>query len=318
MFPAHKDERQATTMSTPTIPAVTTYGEADLSVISLSRVTPVVVTYNSAHCLPFVGDLLGRCPSAILSDNASDDDIQSQANVLLPHATLLRHERNLGFGAANNRALALVKTEFALIINPDCQLSEAALNQLITTADRFPDAAIVGPQIRDADGRDEINYRWVTGSWSSTGPGAIGQACVGYLSGAAMLLRMSVCAPHGFFDERFFLYYEDDDLCRRYFDARLPLILDPEATATHLSRRSVRGRSPIRNEYWRGFHHVQSKLTYAAKYSGPHVARSLRRQLIWKTAAALPLRALFFSPRLIVRMWGRLNGLRHWSRSSET
>lgn len=278
----------------------------------LSRVTPIVVTYNSAHCLPALQPLLSRFGQVILSDNASDDGLEELARNLLPGATVLRHARNLGFGAANNRALALVGTDFALLLNPDCTLTPESLSVLVATADLFPEAAIIGPQIRDAQGRPEVNYRWVSGSWVSTGPAAEGPACVGFLSGAAMLIRMSVAAPHGFFDEGFFLYYEDDDLCRRYFAAGLPLIIAPEAEATHLARRSVRGKSPLRGEYWRGYHHAQSKLRYAAKYRGTAVAQRLRRRLVWQTAASLPLRTILFSPRLIARMWGRINGATRW------
>lgn len=281
----------------------------------LSRVTPVIVTYNSAHCLPALAPFLAPFPRVILSDNASDDGLADTARALLPRATVLSHPRNLGFGTANNRALALVETDFALLLNPDCTLTPQSLSTLVATADAFPDAAIIGPRILDAQGRPELNYRWVSGTWVSTGPAAVGPACVGFLSGAAMLIRMSVAAPHGFFDERFFLYYEDDDLCRAYFTARLPLIIDPAAEATHLARRSVRGKSPLRGEYWRGYHHAQSKLTYTVKYTGLPAALRLRRRLIWQTAATLPLRALAFSPRLIARMWGRMNGVLGWTPS---
>lgn len=279
---------------------------------ALARVTPIVVTYNSAHCLPALVPLLAACRSVILSDNASDDGLAEEARRLLPHATVLRHSRNLGFGAANNRALDLVQTDFALLINPDCTMDPEALARLVSTADRFPEAALIAPQIVDGEGRPDLNHRWVNDLWISTGPAATGPACVGFVSGAAMLIRLSVAAHHGFFDERFFLYYEDDDLCRSWFDARLPLIIEPAAKAIHLSRRSVRGKSPLRGEYWRGYHHAQSKLTYAAKYNGPANARRLRGRLIWQTAAALPLRALAVSPRLLARMWGRMRGVLDW------
>ncbi|WGV15396.1 glycosyltransferase family 2 protein [Fuscovulum ytuae] len=279
---------------------------------ALARVTPIIVTYNSAHCLPALVPLLSACPRVILSDNASGDGSAEEGRRLLPNATILRHPRNLGFGAANNRALDLVHTDFALLLNPDCTLTSDALAQLVATADQFPEAALIAPRIVDGDGRVDLGHRWVNDLWPSKGPAADGPACVGFVTGAAMLIRMSVAAPHGFFDETFFLYYEDDDLCRKWFNARLPLIIDPGATATHLSRRSVKGNAPLRDEYWRGYHHAQSKLIYAAKYSGPAAAQALRRRLIWQTAAALPLRALAISPRLLARMWGRMCGVLDW------
>ncbi|PLL14452.1 glycosyltransferase family 2 protein [Tabrizicola sp. TH137] len=287
-------------------------GTASALATALDRVTPIIVTYNSAHCLPALVPLLSRCPHVILSDNASEDGTADETRHLLPHATILRHPRNLGFGAANNRALDRVETDFALLLNPDCTLTEAALSRLVATADQFPEAVMIAPRIVDGEGRVDLGHRWVNDLWASKGPAAEGPACVGFVTGAAMLIRMSVAARHGFFDERFFLYYEDDDLCRQWFNARLPLIIDPSAQAIHLSRRSVKGKAPLRGEYWRGFHHAQSKLIYTAKYQDAAAARRLRRRLIWQTAAALPLRALAFSPRLLARMWGRMRGVIAW------
>lgn len=279
----------------------------------IERVTAVIVTYNSAHCIAPIAPLLNALPHVIFSDNASMDGTVETIESLVPQAKVLRHGQNLGFGAANNRALALIDTDFALLINPDCTISAASLRQLVKTADAIPDASIIGPQIVDGQGRPEVNYRWATGAWASSGPAAEGPACVGFLSGSAMLIRLSVAQPAGFFDERFFLYYEDDDLCRRYFSARRPLVIEPLATAQHLSRRSVGGKGKLKAEYLRGYHHAQSKLAYAEKYDGIVDALRLRRRTIWQTAASLPLRALVFSPRLLARMMGRMHGLAKWS-----
>ena len=280
---------------------------------ALQLVTPVVVTYNSAHCILALAECLAPYQSVIVSDNASADDTVVRAQEFIPQATLLPHPRNLGFGTANNRALARVATPFALLLNPDCSIAPADVVRLVETAQLFPDAAIIGPQILDGAGRPEVNYRWAATRWASRGPAATGPACVGFLSGAAMLLRMDVCAPLGFFDERFFLYYEDDDLCLKYFRNGHSLIIEPRAQAIHLARRSVKGKTPVSGEFWRGYHHVQSKMTYMAKHVGLEQARRLRTRLIWQTAAVLPLRVVAFSPRMIARTLGRLAGARDWN-----
>ncbi len=85
-----------------------------------------------------------------------------------------------------------------------------------------------------------------------------------------------------FFDEQFFLYYEDDDLCTCLFNQRQAMVIDPVATATHHSRGSVRGRSPLRSDYIRGYHHAQSKLIYAHKYQSTAVARHQQRKPRWR------------------------------------
>lgn len=280
---------------------------------SLSSVTLIVVTYNSAHCLPALHSLLGQCPHVVVSDNASTDGAAAQARQLWPHATVLAHSNNLGFGAANNQALAQVHTPFALLLNPDCELSARQLQQLLQAAEQFPQAAVVAPQLINAQGRPEVNYRWPSTYWASKGPAAAGPACVGFVCGAAMLLRMQLCQPTGFFDETFFLYYEDDDLCLRLFQAQLPMVIVPQVQALHRSRGSVKGNATYRAEYLRGYHHAQSKLLFAAKHISPRVAQKLRGQLVWQTLLALPFRVLVFSPKLIARMWGRLRGAMRWT-----
>ena len=278
-----------------------------------SQVTLVVVTYNSAHCLPLLAPLLSVCSNVIISDNGSDDDSATQAQSLWPQAKVLAHGRNLGFGAANNRALAQVNTPFALLLNPDCEMTPAALQELLSAAEIFNDAAVLAPQLMASDVKAEINYRWPSAYWESRGAAAEGPLCVGFVCGAVMLFRMERMAQTGFFDEQFFLYYEDDDLCLRLFQARLPMVLCPQVKVLHRSRGSVRGRSPLRSEYLRGYHHAQSKLIFLNKHESLQAAQRLQRQLIWTTALALPLRVILFSPKLVARMWGRWRGLLNWN-----
>lgn len=281
-------------------------------------VTVIVVTYNSAHCFPTLQSFLSQRSRVIVFDNGSEDDTPTQAQRSLPQARVIAHPKNLGFGAANNRALAQVQTPYALLLNPDCELSTSHLHQLLAAAYRFPDAAIIAPQLIDGRGYPEVNYRWPGTYWTSRGPGAQGPACVGFVCGAAMLLQMRFFESMGFFDERFFLYYEDDDLCLRLFQAHLSIVIVPDIKVVHRSRGSVQGPSPWRSEYWRGYHHAQSKLIFVAKHHGVDAARALRRGLVWQTALALPLRVLAFSPRLIGRMWGRLRGSLRWDVQERT
>lgn len=287
----------------------------------LNNVTIVVVTYNSAHCLQGLNPLLAKCPHVVISDNASHDETPAQAQALWPHAHVLQHPNNLGFGAANNRALQTVTTPFALLLNPDCELTQQQLLALLQTAHRYPEAAVVAPQLVNAHHQPEINYRWPHTLWHSKGPGASAPACVGFVCGAAMLCRMQslqhiALQENQWFDERFFLYYEDDDLCLRLFNAQQPMIIDPEVQALHRSRGSVKGKAPYKSEYLRGFHHAQSKLIFAAKHQSLPLAQQMKRQLLWQTALALPLRTVLFSPKLIARMWGRLQGVWRWKASS--
>ena len=284
-----------------------------MSLPSLDQVTVVVVTHHSAHCLGGLNALLQHCPHLIISDNASNDGTPEQARAMWSQAQVLNHVSNMGFCASNNRALAMVTTPFAFLLNPDCEITPEALLALMDQAQQMPEAALLAPQLVGARGQAEVNYRWPHTLWTSRGPAADGPACVGFVCGAAMLFRMELFASVGFFDERFFLYYEDDDLCLRLFKARLPMLLLPGIEALHRSRGSVKGSAPWKSEYVRGYHHAQSKLIFEQKHGTLEQALIQRRRLLWSTGLALPLRALLFSPRRLSRMWGRWVGLMRWT-----
>jgi GT2 family glycosyltransferase len=269
-----------------------------------------VVTYTSAHCIAALVPLLQQCPHVVFSDNGSHDDTLHTVKALLPHAAVLAHGRNLGFGTANNRALATVNTSLALLLNPDCLIQPEALVELVHESRQYPEAAILAPQLLKANGQPDVNYRWPHVLWRSKGPQADGPACVGFVCGAAMLFRIQAFSKTGFFDEDFFLYYEDDDLCQRLFKQQLAMVVLPHVVATHFNRGSVKGKHPWRSEYIRGYHHAQSKLFFTGKHIGLREAKMLRYELLLLTMIALPARIIFFSPKLIARMWGRLIGLR--------
>jgi GT2 family glycosyltransferase len=275
----------------------------------LDQVTIIIVTYNSAHCLQAQVPLLSGAAHVMLVDNSSRDDTVATARALLPHAQIIENTANRGFGAANNLALRQVKTPFALLLSPDCNLSPEALGRLVNFANANPETAIVAPQIVDPKGRPDLNYRWPNFSWKAKGPAAEGPCCVGFACGACLLLNMVQMEHVGFFDESFFLYYEDDDLCTRAFLQHRPIVVVPDALAVHASRGSVGGQFRWRSEYLRGFHHAQSKVLYAKKYRGETAASRLRWR-VWAAALLLiPIRVVFFSPPLIARLAGRIAGL---------
>ena len=188
-----------------------------MTVNSTDEFTVVIVTYNSAHCLPSLSRSLSKLKNIIFVDNASEDKTTESINSFFPQAKIISLEKNLGFGAANNKALALVQTPYALLLNPDCETKEDFFSKLITSANQFIDAAIIAPHLISRDGSTEINYRWPVTYWKSKGDKADGPCCVGFVCGAVMLIKLTEMKDIGFFDEEFFLYYEDDDLCQRVF-----------------------------------------------------------------------------------------------------
>ena len=276
---------------------------------ALDAVTVIVVTYQSAHCLPRLGALLQTVKHIVVVDNASTDGTDAAVREHLPQARLVCNDRNLGFGAANNIGIALAETPFALLLNPDCEITTDAIQALYEAQQVFPDAGMLAPQICDGTGEPEINYRWPASHWRSKGPGASGPCCVGFLCGAIIWLNLEKTRPLGHFDTDFFLYYEDDDLTLRAFNQQIPMLLIPTITAQHRSRGSVKGKAPLKAEYIRGYFHARSKIQFTAKHMGSGAARRLHLKTWALAVLSIGLRLLWPSPKHMARNWGRIVGL---------
>ncbi len=271
--------------------------------------TVLIVTFNSSHCLPALGHSLATMPKVIVVDNASGDDTVAQVAHHLPQARVLAQAANLGFGAANNLGWRAADTEFVLLLNPDCITSADQIARLVEAADAYPQASVMAPQLLGRRGELDISYRWRADGWASRGPGADGPCCVGFVSGAVMLIRRSALQQVAGFDEGFFLYYEDEDLCLRLQDECGPIVVAPESQVQHLSRGSVGGRQLLRSEFTRGFHHIQSKFRFWRKHLQRTV--SLPRRLGYGLTAVLEalLRLLVLDTRRAARCIGRVAGV---------
>ena len=279
---------------------------------ALDQVTVITVTYNSAHCIAGLAATLSRLQHVVVVDNASNDGTVKAVANAMPKAVVLSSDRNLGFGRANNWGLETTTTPYALLLNPDCDITAEAIAALVNAARRWPEAAMLAPQIQNAAGKPEINYRWPSTHWASTGPGAEADCCVGFLCGAAILINQSNMREIGGFDPEFFLYYEDDDLCCRTFNAGKSMMLIPSVTVTHRSRGSVGGNAPLSAEYTRGYFHAQSKIRFAAKHMGAAHSKQLLRKTLGLAYLSFVARLLWPSPKYLARNWGRVRGLQQW------
>jgi N-acetylglucosaminyl-diphospho-decaprenol L-rhamnosyltransferase len=217
-----------------------------------AAVTVSIVTYNSAAVL---GSCLAALPAEVpvwVVDNASTDNTVAQARKDFPKVNVLESQVNLGFGRAHNLALRQITTPYALVLNPDAVVAPGAIAALVAAAEAFVDAAIIGSSY----GTDKTRCGTLFGV--QRGGGAVAQvdgpACVGFLSGACLLLRMEVFKRIGFFDENLFLFFEDNELCDRARAAGHSLILAPDAGVMHLEGKSspVSLRSHLRRHYLMG------------------------------------------------------------------
>ena len=220
-----------------------------------------------------------------------------------PALRVLREARNLGFGTACNRGAALADTPLLLFLNPDARLRPGALAALVAAADAHPDAVAFNPLIVDGRGRPHAKRRSVLlprREWLSRGEARTAREAP-VLSGAALMVRRGAFEAVGGFDERIFLYHEDDDLSLRL--RRLgPLRLVPNAVVEHAEGRSS-GRDPAMAA-WKGRHQGRSRLLAARVHGAPGgTARVLAAALL---ACMNPLMLV---PRKRAKALGYLRGV---------
>ncbi|QRM27831.1 glycosyltransferase family 2 protein [Microvirga sp. VF16] len=273
--------------------------------MSRADVTAIVVTFDSAHALPeCLGALQADGVPALVVDNASTDGTAAIAEG--QGARVIRNARNEGYGRANNIGARAADTEFILVVNPDCIVDKGAVAALVDAARRYPDAALFAPQIVEPSGRVFFQPRSLLATSLTNPNGKLalpeGEACAPFFSGACFLMRRDVFLKLGGFDENIFLFYEDDDLCRRVADSRSALIYVPQAVVRHgRGQSSGEKRGRIFTSRW---HQAWSRAYVSRKYGLPNPAPGMFAINALKAVGS----GLTFQRKLIERYGGSAAG----------
>jgi len=203
----------------------------------------IIVNYNVKE---FLLNLLHSVEKAssyiskeiIVIDNASDDGSVEAIKQKFPSVRLIENKSNVGFGKANNQGLKIAQGKYLLFINPDCIVSEDTFTKMISFFDSHPDCGLAGCKILNSDGTLQLACRRsFPGPWTSftkvTGLSNLFPKSkifarynltyldenktyeVDAVSGSFMMMRKDVYEKTGGFDEKFFMYGEDLDLCYR-------------------------------------------------------------------------------------------------------
>lgn len=275
------------------------------------EVSAIIVNYNAGHELTLAlrsvqADCARIAWEAVVVDNASADGSEAAADAF-PQTTLIRNAVNVGFGRAVNQAVATSRAPLLLLLNPDCQLAVGATATMRAVLDAEPACAIVGPRILDPDGAIQGSARgdpdMLTGLFGRTGAlrglmpflpvarrnvvveqavrSGASSVVVDWLSGACLLIRRDAFLAAGGFDERFFMYWEDADLCRRLRGRGHTVRYVPDAMAVH---RVGRSSQTAKRASIRAFH--ESAYVYYATHVAPGVLNPRR----WLARALLGAR----------------------------
>lgn len=232
------------------------------------NVVGIVVTCQSDEVISGCLEALrSEVSKIIVIDNASTDDsvgIASNAG-----ATLIVNHENEGYGRANNRGIfAAAGTEWCLIANPDVTIAPGCVREMLAVAERHPLATIVVPRLVEPDGRIFFRSESVLSPVAPSVPHS--EACpdregaVAFASGACMLVHRDRFLQTGGFDDKIFLFYEDDDLCLRVRRAGKAIVYAPSAVAYH--RRGSSSATTRGSIFHRRFHQAWSRVYISKKY----------------------------------------------------
>ena len=270
--------------------------------MSTPRVRACIVSYRSPRRAAEACRSAAAAGAAVaLVNNSAGDGTADAVREACLAAVVREPADNLGFAAGSNLAAKGAETEFLLFLNPDATLSPGSLEILIAHLDAHPTTGIAGPALRFPDGAHQPSVRkdpsaaailhqytaWGYTPLFSKAYGAYrspehAAGPVEVLMGSALLMRRSLFAELGGFDERYFMYYEEADLCRRVRERGAEVVYVPAATAVHEGGVSAK-RGPSRL--------AAMRLVSAQRYIRKFESRG--RRTLFKAAFVLgfPIRA---------------------------
>ena len=284
------------------------------------QVAIVVVSYNTRdlllECLAsVVGSTQGRSAQLVIVDNSSEDGSYEAIREAYPHATAIRNSTNLGFGAACNQGFKATDAPFILLLNSDARLTAQAFHALWDCLEQNERCGAAGCKLIDAAGAEVINTRnfltplnqafELTGI--EVGLGSLqrtrrpnldrnlADCSVDWIDGACLMLRRAALDEAGFFDERFFMYSEDEDLCFRLRKRGWQVCFCGAGTAVHHGAASSR-----LNKIDMLRHFYVSQMLLLLKHRGP------RSAFLFKVA----MRAVLVLKRLLLRDGSRREAAR--------
>jgi N-acetylglucosaminyl-diphospho-decaprenol L-rhamnosyltransferase len=209
-------------------------------------ISAVVVTYDSAACvggcIASVRDVLPRAEIVVV-DNRSRDETVNAIRAAAPQARVIENDENVGFGRACNVGAEAARGSHVLFLNPDVVVTavrQRRLHELLATRP----FGLVAPDLEGEVDRRRAENSWTRDFFAHTletfrprewrRPGGRHSADDAWVSGAMLLVSREEFLELGGFDPRFFLYYEDRDLSRRYRYANLPVLTTEAISGRHV------------------------------------------------------------------------------------
>ena len=224
--------------------------------MSYDKITIVINTFNSEdkilHCLNSINSKI----RVIIVENSNNINFKDELEKKFTNLKCILTGQNLGYAKGNNLGLSKVKSKYALILNPDVILDTDTLDNFLIAADKLLDFAIIGPAKQDEYSNNEYNIN----------KNEIFQ--VNSLKGFAMFLNLEQFEKVGFFDENFFIYLEEIDLCKRLKSQNKKIYLNKKIIVHHEGGSSHNKKINFEMELSRNWHWMWSLFYFNKKHYG--------------------------------------------------
>jgi len=230
-------------------------------ILSLNNLTFIIVTFKSEHIIHECIESLPKNSKIIVIENSNNQELKKDLEEKYSKIRVIVQE-NCGMGSANNKGIRLSETDYVFVINPDVKFYSNTLQELIDFSVINWDYSILAPI------SDDIKYPNYKIKSKNLINNKLDYLSVDSVDGFAMLINKSKFNDNIYFDENFFLYLENDDLCFRKKKENNAIYVLKKAKINHLGGKSASAIYQKEIEYSRNWHWMWSKFYFNKKHYG--------------------------------------------------
>ena len=236
--------------------------------ITRQNLSVIIVSYKSDHVIENCITSIDSEIEIVVVDNSNNDKFKDKIETKYKNVKCILSKENLGMGGGNNLGIKNVNKDFALILNPDVALENNSMNEIMVASKEIDNFGIISP----ISSKDEYpNY--ILKKDHNFDPDKPFK--VKSVDGYAMLLnlkKLKKIENFNFFDENFFLYLENEDLCKRLIEKNEDIYIVPKSKIHHLGGKAVDPKYKNEIEYLRNWHWMWSKFYFNKKHYGYLIA----------------------------------------------
>ena len=238
--------------------------------ISRQNLSIVIVTFKSEVVIHECIKSIDKDIKITVIENSNNTLFKDELEATYNNVSCFLSSKNLGMGVGNNIGIKKTETDFVLILNPDVILEQTTINELIVASQIIPNFAILAPISSDVN---YPNYKLDNDKKNiikNESPFKVKS-----VDGFAMLFnkkKLDKIIDEDYFDENFFMYLENDDLCKRIVDAKEYIYVAPNSKIKHLGGKAVNIKYKDEVEFARNWHWIWSKFYFNKKHYGYSIA----------------------------------------------